>query len=161
VPLLLAGVPIGQTGDASPRLRSALATADVIAAEDTRRLTRLCRDLGVTYTGRLVSYFDGNETERAPQLLQALRTGETVLLVTDNTLPLQIVGLIQASAIRPDLYALGTATTLVTLALIFGVLIAVSVRLRLRGRRVERVEEELGLEGAIDAEAAALAGLTS
>ena len=78
----------------------------------------------------------------------------TVLLVLDNTLPLQIVGLIQASAIRPDLYALGTATTLVTLALIFSVLIAVTIRLRLRGRRVERVEEELGLEGAIDAEAA-------
>ena len=85
----------------------------------------------------------------------------TVLLVLDNTLPLQIVGLIQASAIRPDLYALGTATTLVTLALIFSVLIAVTVRLRLRARRVERVEEELGLEGAIDAEAAAQAGLTS
>ena len=82
----------------------------------------------------------------------------TVLLVLDNTLPLQIVGLIQASAIRPDLYALGTATTLVTLALIFSVLIAVTIRLRLRGRRVERVEEELGLDGAIDAEAAAQAG---
>ena len=81
----------------------------------------------------------------------------TVLLVLDNTLPLQIVGLIQASAIRPDLYALGTATTLVTLALIFSVLIVVTVRLRLRGRRVERVEEELGLEGAIDADAAAQA----
>lgn len=85
----------------------------------------------------------------------------TVLLVLDNTLPLEIVGLIQASAIRPDLYALGTATTLVTLALIFSILIAVTVRLRLRGRRVERVEEELGLEGTIDAEAAAQAGLTS
>ena len=85
----------------------------------------------------------------------------TVLLVTDNTLPLQIVGLIQASAIRPDLYALGTATTLVTLALIFGVLIAVTVRVRLRSRRAESAHEELGLEGAIDAEAAALAGLTS
>ena len=59
----------------------------------------------------------------------------TVLLVLDNTLPLQIVGLIQASAIRPDLYALGTATTLVTLSLIFSVLIAVTIRLRLRGRR--------------------------
>jgi putative spermidine/putrescine transport system permease protein len=81
----------------------------------------------------------------------------TVLLVLDNTLPLEIVGLIQASAIRPDLYALGTATTLVTLALIFGALILVSLHLRLRGRRVERVEEELGLEGAIDAEAAAAA----
>src|SRR4029079_14678249 len=78
----------------------------------------------------------------------------TVLLVLDNTLPLQIVGLIQASAIRPDLYALGTATTLVTLALIFSVLIVVTIRLRLRGRRVERVEEELGLEGAIDVAAA-------
>src|SRR5262245_36464112 len=79
----------------------------------------------------------------------------TVLLVLDNTLPLQIVGLIQASAIRPDLYALGTATTLVTLGLIFTVLVVVSLRLRLRDRKVERVEEELGLEGAIDAEAAA------
>jgi putative spermidine/putrescine transport system permease protein len=85
----------------------------------------------------------------------------TVLLVLDNTLPLQIVGLVQASAIRPDLYALGTATTLVTLALIFSLLIAVTIRLRLRGRRVERVEEELGLEGAIDAEAVQAGGFAS
>jgi 16S rRNA (cytidine1402-2'-O)-methyltransferase len=87
VPLLLAGVPIGQPGDASPRLRTALSTADVIAAEDTRRLTRLCRDLDVTYTGRLVSYFDGNEAERTPQLLAVLRAGDTVLLVTDAGMP--------------------------------------------------------------------------
>jgi 16S rRNA (cytidine1402-2'-O)-methyltransferase len=87
VPLLLAGVPIGQPGDASPRLRTALGTAEVIAAEDTRRLTRLCRDLGVTYTGRLVSYFEGNEAERTPQLLTALRAGDTVLLVTDAGMP--------------------------------------------------------------------------
>jgi len=82
----------------------------------------------------------------------------TVLLVLDNTLPLQIVGLIQASAIRPDLYALGTATTLVTLFLIFSVLVVVTVRLRLRGRRVERVEEELGLDGAIDTGTAHVGG---
>ena len=81
----------------------------------------------------------------------------TVLLVLDNTLPLEIVGLIQASAIRPDLYALGTATTLVTLTLIFSALILVGLRLRLRGRKVARVEEELGMVGAIDAEAAAAA----
>jgi 16S rRNA (cytidine1402-2'-O)-methyltransferase len=87
VPLLLAGVPIGQPGDASPRLREALVTAEVIAAEDTRRLTRLCRDLDVSYTGRLVSYFEGNESERAPLLLAALRAGETVLLVTDAGMP--------------------------------------------------------------------------
>lgn len=87
MPLLLAGVPIGRPDDASPRLREALATADVVAAEDTRRLTRLCRDLDVRYTGRLVSYFDGNEVERTPQLVAALRAGETVLLVTDAGMP--------------------------------------------------------------------------
>jgi 16S rRNA (cytidine1402-2'-O)-methyltransferase len=85
--LLLAGVPIGQPGDASQRLRDALATSDVIAAEDTRRLTRLCHDLGITYTGRLVSYFEGNEAERTPQLLAALREGQSVLLVTDAGMP--------------------------------------------------------------------------
>lgn len=87
MPLLLAGVPIGQPGDASIRLREALASAAVIAAEDTRRLTRLCHDVGVTYTGRLVSYFDGNESERTPLLLAALRAGDTVLLVTDAGMP--------------------------------------------------------------------------
>ncbi len=85
--LVLAGVPIGRAGDASPRLVEALATADVIAAEDTRRTTRLCRDLEVTYTGRLVSYFEANEAERTPQLLEALRDGKTVLLVTDAGMP--------------------------------------------------------------------------
>ena len=87
VPLLLAGVPIGQPGDASPRLREALATADVIAAEDTRRLARLCKDLEVTYTGRVLSYFEANEAERTPRLVDALRAGETVLLVTDAGMP--------------------------------------------------------------------------
>ncbi|MCU1587808.1 MAG: hypothetical protein JWN31_1301, partial [Frankiales bacterium] len=87
VPLLLAGVPIGQPGDASSRLRDALATADVIAAEDTRRLQRLCRDLGVAPTGKVVSYFDGNESERTPRLLASLQDGLTVLLVTDAGMP--------------------------------------------------------------------------
>ena len=87
MPLLLAGVPIGQPGDASARLREALAGAQVVAAEDTRRLHRLCRDLGVELTGRVVSYFEGNEMQRAPQLLAALRAGETVLLVTDAGMP--------------------------------------------------------------------------
>ncbi len=87
MPLILAGVPIGQPGDASARLRVALATADVIAAEDTRRLTRLCRDLDLAYTGRLVSYFEANEAERTPRLLEALHAGETVLLVTDAGMP--------------------------------------------------------------------------
>ena len=87
MPLLLAGVPIGQPGDASARLREALATAHVIAAEDTRRLHRLCSNLGVELTGRVVSYFEGNEAQRAPLLLAALRAGELVLLVTDAGMP--------------------------------------------------------------------------
>jgi 16S rRNA (cytidine1402-2'-O)-methyltransferase len=62
-------------------------SAEVVAAEDTRRLTRLCRDLNLAYTGRLVSYFEGNEAERTPQLLDALREGQTVLLVTDAGMP--------------------------------------------------------------------------
>ena len=87
VPLLLAGVPIGRPDDASPRLREALATADVIAAEDTRRLKRLCSDLSVTPVGRVVSYFEANEADRTPRLVQSLQEGLTVLLVTDAGMP--------------------------------------------------------------------------
>ncbi len=85
--LTLAGVPIGRPGDASERLRAALATSSVVAAEDTRRLKRLARDLGVTVTGRVVSYFDANETARTPELLYALLAGDDVLLVTDAGMP--------------------------------------------------------------------------
>ena len=85
--LILGGTPLGQAGDASERLRAALASVAVIAAEDTRRLRRLCRDLGVVPAGRVVSFFDGNETARLPALLAALRSGEDVLVVTDAGMP--------------------------------------------------------------------------
>ena len=87
MPLVLAGAPIGSADDASPRLVAALASAELIAAEDTRRLQRLCADLGVTLTGRVVSYFEGNEAQRTPQLLEALRGGSRVVLVTDAGMP--------------------------------------------------------------------------
>jgi 16S rRNA (cytidine1402-2'-O)-methyltransferase len=85
--VILAGVPLGQPGDASARLRDALASTPVIAAEDTRRLQRLCRDLGVTPSGRVVSFFEANESTRVPLLLDALRAGEDVLVVTDAGMP--------------------------------------------------------------------------
>lgn len=85
--LVLAATPIGRVADAPPRLAEELGTADVVAAEDTRRLKRLAADLDVTVTGRVVSYFEGNETARTPQLLDALRSGERVLLVTDAGMP--------------------------------------------------------------------------
>ena len=85
--LVLAATPIGRVDDASPRLAELLASADVVAAEDTRRLRRLTSELGVTVGGRVVSYFEGNERERTPELVQAVADGSTVLLVTDAGMP--------------------------------------------------------------------------
>ncbi|MFI9362629.1 16S rRNA (cytidine(1402)-2'-O)-methyltransferase [Kitasatospora sp. NPDC053057] len=85
--LVLAGTPIGDVSDAPPRLLAELATADVIAAEDTRRLRRLTQALGVTPAGRVVSYFEGNEAGRTPELVEALLGGARVLLVTDAGMP--------------------------------------------------------------------------
>ena len=85
--LVLAATPIGRVSDAPPRLAEELATAAVIAAEDTRRLRRLTTDLDVQITGRVVSYFEGNEVARTPSLVEALLAGERVLLVTDAGMP--------------------------------------------------------------------------
>ncbi len=84
---MLAGTPIGDPADASPRLVRELAGADVVAAEDTRRLRRLARDLGVELTGRVVSYYDANEAGRTPELVEAMQAGQRVLLVTDAGMP--------------------------------------------------------------------------
>jgi 16S rRNA (cytidine1402-2'-O)-methyltransferase len=85
--LVVAATPIGRTDDASPRLASELAGADVIAAEDTRRLRRLAAELGVELRGGVVSYFEGNEVQRTAQLIEVLRSGQRVLLVTDAGMP--------------------------------------------------------------------------
>ncbi|MEU6817203.1 16S rRNA (cytidine(1402)-2'-O)-methyltransferase [Streptomyces sp. NPDC046860] len=85
--LVLAGTPIGDVADAPPRLSKELADADLIAAEDTRRLRRLTQALGVTPGGRVVSYFEGNESARTPELVEELRGGARVLLVTDAGMP--------------------------------------------------------------------------
>ncbi|WP_432135535.1 MULTISPECIES: 16S rRNA (cytidine(1402)-2'-O)-methyltransferase [unclassified Streptomyces] len=85
--LILAGTPIGDVADAPPRLAEELAGADVVAAEDTRRLRRLTQALGVTPKGRVVSYFEGNEAARTPELVEELIGGARVLLVTDAGMP--------------------------------------------------------------------------
>src|SRR4051795_166153 len=85
--LVLAATPIGRVDDASPRLARELAEADVVAAEDTRRLKRLTSELGVEVSGRVVSYFEGNEAQRTPVLLEELEAGRRVLLVTDAGMP--------------------------------------------------------------------------
>jgi 16S rRNA (cytidine1402-2'-O)-methyltransferase len=85
--LTLAGAPLGNPGDAPARLRDALATADIVAAEDTRRLRRLAADLDVRISGQVVSYFEANEVSRTPELIEHLRAGRSVLLVTDAGMP--------------------------------------------------------------------------
>ncbi|MDJ0393994.1 16S rRNA (cytidine(1402)-2'-O)-methyltransferase [Rhodococcus sp. G-MC3] len=85
--LILAATPMGDVGDASQRLRDALATADVVAAEDTRRTKQLASALGVTITGKVVSFYDQVETARLPGLIESVRDGKSVLLVTDAGMP--------------------------------------------------------------------------
>ncbi|GAB3870869.1 16S rRNA (cytidine(1402)-2'-O)-methyltransferase [Kibdelosporangium lantanae] len=85
--LVLAATPLGDYGDASPRLIAALASADVIAAEDTRRLRNLTAALGVSPAARVVSFYDAVETSRVPALVSAIADGETVVLVTDAGMP--------------------------------------------------------------------------
>src|SRR3954469_10238271 len=85
--LVLAATPIGQASDAPPRLATELAGADLIAAEDTRRLARLAADLGVDVKGRVTSYFEGNEAVRTPGLVERLLAGDRVVLVNDAGMP--------------------------------------------------------------------------
>jgi len=87
VTLTLAATPLGNPGDASPRLKAAIENAEVIAAEDSRRFHRLASDLGVTFTAKIISFFDGNETARTQEVLALLQAGKRVLVVSDAGMP--------------------------------------------------------------------------
>ncbi|MEI2785737.1 MAG: 16S rRNA (cytidine(1402)-2'-O)-methyltransferase [Candidatus Nanopelagicales bacterium] len=86
--LILAATPLGNPADASTRLRDALAHADVIAAEDTRRVRRLAADLGVRIAGKVVSHYDAVEDQRSAALAAYVAQGLTVLVVSDAGMPL-------------------------------------------------------------------------
>lgn len=86
--LLLGATPLGQPSDASPRLIKALGEADVVAAEDTRRVRTLAKALGVAITGKVVSMFDQVEATRVPALIDDIKAGATVLVVSDAGMPL-------------------------------------------------------------------------
>ena len=85
--VVLAATPIGDVADASPRLIAELANADVIAAEDTRRLRRLLERLGIETDARIMSYFEGNEARRTEELVRALDEGARVVVVSDAGMP--------------------------------------------------------------------------
>ena len=85
--ITLAATPIGNASDASQRLRCGLEQADLIAAEDTRRLRALAQRLGVETRGRIIAFHEHNERDRAPDLLEAARAGRRVLVVSDAGMP--------------------------------------------------------------------------
>jgi 16S rRNA (cytidine1402-2'-O)-methyltransferase len=86
--LLLGATPLGQPSDASPRLVAALRTADIVAAEDTRRVRTLAKALDAVITGKIISFFDHVEAERVPALVEQISAGATVLVVSDAGMPL-------------------------------------------------------------------------
>lgn len=85
--LVLAGTPLGRVSDASCGLVTALESADIIAAEDTRRLKRLARELEVELTATVTSFYEAVEQARIPGLVRAIAGGKTVVLVTDAGMP--------------------------------------------------------------------------
>ena len=85
--LILAATPLGNPGDASTRLKSAIEAASIIAAEDSRRFHRLCADIEVTFTAKVLSFFEGNEDDRTRELIAELKNGATILVVSDAGMP--------------------------------------------------------------------------
>jgi 16S rRNA (cytidine1402-2'-O)-methyltransferase len=85
--LTLAATPLGNPLDASPRLKAAIEGAEIIAAEDSRRFHRLASDIGATFTAKVLSFFEGNETDRTQELLIALREGRNVVVLSDAGMP--------------------------------------------------------------------------
>ncbi len=85
--LILAATPLGNPADASARLKTAIADATIIAAEDSRRFHRLCSDIEVVFSARVLSFFEGNEDERTQEILVQLENGATVLVVSDAGMP--------------------------------------------------------------------------
>ncbi|WP_417216983.1 16S rRNA (cytidine(1402)-2'-O)-methyltransferase [Arthrobacter sp.] len=85
--IVLAATPIGNLGDASPRLVELMTSADIVAAEDTRRFHHLAQALGLKIPGRVVSYHEHNEEAKTSELLDEVRAGKTLLMVSDAGMP--------------------------------------------------------------------------
>lgn len=85
--LIVAAAPLGNIADASERLKSAIHSAQFIAAEDSRRFSRLCQDLDIAYSAQVISFFEGNENEKLEPLVEILKSGRDLLLITDAGMP--------------------------------------------------------------------------
>ena len=87
MPLILAATPIGDVDDAPLRLRRLIAEADIIAAEDTRRLRDLARRMGVEIGGVVRSHHEHNEEQTASEIVAEIAAGKSVLVVSDAGMP--------------------------------------------------------------------------
>ena len=85
--LVLVGTPIGNLGDLSPRAVEELRTADVIAAEDTRRTRALLTHAGIPAGRRLRAVHARNEAAAAERIVGEIRGGDRVAVVTDAGMP--------------------------------------------------------------------------
>ena len=85
--LILAATPLGNILDASPRLKQTLEQADLIAAEDTRRAKRLFADLNLEITAPVISLFEENEIEKIPDIIEKLKNGAKVVVISDAGTP--------------------------------------------------------------------------
>jgi 16S rRNA (cytidine1402-2'-O)-methyltransferase len=85
--LIVAATPLGNFRDASERLREVIKESRFIVVEDSRKFSRLCSDLGIESTAKILTFFEGNEKERLIELERALLEFPEVLLLTDAGMP--------------------------------------------------------------------------
>ena len=85
--LILACLPIGDVRDASAHLIPVISSAQYVAAEDSRKFARLCQDLEIKHSAKVISFFEGNENEKIEELSLILKSGKDILVVTDAGVP--------------------------------------------------------------------------
>jgi len=85
--LILACLPIGDARDASAHLIQAIQQVQYVAAEDSRKFARLCQDLSIKHNAKVISFFEGNESEKIEELTNLLKSQKDVLVATDAGAP--------------------------------------------------------------------------
>jgi 16S rRNA (cytidine1402-2'-O)-methyltransferase len=85
--LILACLPIGDVRDASPHLIESIQNATYVAAEDSRKFARLCQELNIKHHAKVITFFEGNESEKIDELTTLLKSQKDILVVTDAGAP--------------------------------------------------------------------------
>ncbi|MEI6307102.1 MAG: 16S rRNA (cytidine(1402)-2'-O)-methyltransferase [Actinomycetes bacterium] len=85
--LILAHLPIGDIRDVSAHLIQVIQSAQYVAAEDSRKFARLCQELDIKHNAKVISFFEGNESERIEELTTILKSQKDILVVTDAGAP--------------------------------------------------------------------------